>query len=78
MAKTSGTATGDRRKYWPIGNLKGVFERRTLTGSGPFIILEWWFRPNFKSNCLYKSKEAKQYKFYIVKGYLEGKDVTSG
>ena len=73
MAKTSGTVTRDRRKYWPIGSLKGVFERRTLTGSGFFYILVLWFRPNFQSNCLYKSKEAKQYKFYIVKGYLEGK-----
>ena len=43
-----------------------------------FYILERWFRPDFKSNFLYKSKEAKQYKFYIVKGYLEGKDATSG
>ena len=43
-----------------------------------FYILERWFRPDFKSNFLYKSKEAKQYKFYIVEGYLEGKDATSG
>ena len=43
MAKTSGTVTGDRRKYWPIGSLKGVFERRTLTGSGRFTFLSGGF-----------------------------------
>ena len=31
-----------------------------------FYIFERWFRPNFQSNRHYKSKEAKQYKFYIV------------
>ena len=43
MAKTSGTVTRDRRKYWPIGSLKGVFERRTLTGSGRFTFLSGGF-----------------------------------
>ena len=43
MAKTSGTVIGDRRKHWPIGSLKGVFERRTLTGSGRFTFLSGGF-----------------------------------
>ena len=40
------------------------------TRSGLFYILEWWFRPNLQSNRLHKSKEAKQYEFYIVKATL--------
>ena len=43
MAKTSGTVTRDRRKYWPIGSFKGVFEQRTLTRSGPFTFLSGGF-----------------------------------
>ena len=34
-----------------------------------FFIFGRWFCPNFQSNRLYRSKEAKQYKFYIVKAY---------
>ena len=33
----------------------------------PFFIFWRRFRPNFQSNRLYNSKEAKEYKFYIVK-----------
>ena len=33
----------------------------------PFFIFWRWFRPNFQSNRLYNSKEAKEYKFYIIK-----------
>ena len=43
-----------------------------------FYILERWFRPNFQSNRLCKSKEAKEYKFYIVKACEAGKGLTSG
>ena len=37
-----------------------------------------WFCPDFQSNRLCKSKEAKQYKFYIVKACEQGKGLTSG
>ena len=33
----------------------------------PFFIFWRWFRANFQSNRLYNSKEAKEYKFYIIK-----------
>ena len=33
----------------------------------PFFIFWRWFRANFQSNRLYDSKEAKEYKFYIIK-----------
>ena len=33
----------------------------------PFLIFWRWFRANFQSNRLYNSKEAKEYKFYIIK-----------
>ena len=33
----------------------------------PFSIFWRWFRANFQSNRLYNSKEAKEYKFYIIK-----------
>ena len=60
-AMVSGIITG-------LGNLsKGVFEPATHANKGwTYHILERWFRPNFQSNRLYESKEAKQYKFYIV------------
>ena len=34
-----------------------------------FFIFERWYCLYFQSNRLYKSKEAMQYKFYIVKAY---------
>ena len=37
-----------------------------------------WFCPNFQSNCPYKSKEAKQYKFYIIKAYFEKASSSDG
>ena len=41
FAKTSGTATGDKEKNWPIRSLSSdVFKRLTSTGSGPFCTLE--------------------------------------
>ena len=33
----------------------------------PFFIFWRWFCANFQSNRLYNSKEAKEYKFYIIK-----------
>ena len=37
FAKTSGTVNGDRGKHFPVGSSgKGVFERRTSTGSKDF------------------------------------------
>ena len=33
----------------------------------PFFIFKRWFRPNFQSNRLYNSKEAKKCKLYVVK-----------
>ena len=57
-----------QRKSYPLGSLSNnVFERRTSTGSGLFFIFWRWFRANFQSNRLYNSKEAKEYKFYIIK-----------
>ena len=56
-----------------------VFQRCTSTGSGLFFfIFGRWFCPVFQSNRLCKSKEAKQYKFYIVKACEQGKGLTSG
>ena len=56
-----------------------VFQRCTSTGSGLFFfIFGRWFCPDFQSNRLCKSKEAKQYKFYIVKACEQGKGLTSG
>ena len=42
-------------------------KRRTSTGSGLFTFLSCGFAENFQSDRLYKSKEAKEYKFYITK-----------
>ena len=39
----------------------------------PFLIFERRFCRNFQSNRLYKSKEAKQYKFLYHQGILRGK-----
>ena len=42
-----------------------VFERRTSTGSGIFSFLDGGFAQIF--SFFYNSKEAKEYKFYIIK-----------
>jgi len=44
-------------------------KRRTSAGSGLFTFLSGGFAENFQSNRLCKSKEAKEYKFYIIKAY---------
>ena len=61
-AMVSGVITG-------LGNLrKGISEPATHANKRwTYHILERWFRQNFQSNRLYESKEAKRYKFYIVK-----------
>ena len=43
-----------------------------------FFFFGRWFCPNCQLNCLYKSKEAKQYKFYIIRACEEGKGLTYG
>ena len=63
FAKTSGTVTLDREKYWPIGNFSATHVNRKWT----FYIPEQWSCPDFQSKRLYKCKETKQYKFYSVK-----------
>ena len=42
-------------------------KRRTSTRSGLFTFLSGGFAENFQSNRLFQSKEAKEYKFYIIK-----------
>ena len=42
-------------------------KRRTSTRSGLFTFLSGGFAENFHSNRLFQSKEAKEYKFYIIK-----------
>ena len=37
---------------------KGVFERRTSTGSELFAVHGQWLRPNFRADRLYQSKET--------------------
>ena len=63
MAKTSGTVTRDRRKYWPIGSLKGVFERRTSTGSGRFTFLSGGFAQILSQNVTIRVKKLSNTNF---------------
>ena len=49
-----------------VGSLSNnVFERRTSTGSGLFSFFDGGFAQIFF--FFYNSKEAKEYKFYIIK-----------
>ena len=64
--------TLSRSRPQEFGSLSNnVFERRTSTGSGLFSFFDGGF-------ALYNSKEAKEYKFYIIKACQEGKYLTSG
>ena len=56
-----------RVEAFVIRELKQQRFWRTSTGSGLFSFFWRWFRANFQSNRLYNSKEAKEYKFYIIK-----------
>ena len=58
-------------RRWGMGEGCGVMfrelKRRTSTRSGLFTLLSGGFAENFQSNRLFQSKEAKEYKFYIIK-----------
>ena len=38
-----------------------------------FTFVSGGFAENFQSNRVFQSKEAKEYKFYIIKAFLRGK-----
>ena len=58
----------DAREYSVIRELKQQrFWATHVNRKWPFFIFWRWFRANFQSNRLYNSKEAKEYKFYIIK-----------
>ena len=51
-------------------SFKGVFERRTSTGSELFAVYGQWLCQNFRADRLYQSKEIYQFKFVIsIKAY---------
>ena len=58
-------------RRWGMGEGFGVMfrelKRLTSTRSGLFTFLSGGFAENFQSNRLFHSKEAKEYKFYIIK-----------
>ena len=58
-------------RRWGMGEGCGVMfrelKRRTSTRSGLFTFLSGGFAENFQSNRLFQSKEAKEYKYNIIK-----------